>query len=114
MGWSSIKKMLMRLARKVLEGVLGKLDVQKRLIQEIMDRINSFFPILRDVWEGDDSLKFIERVEKRSIPKVAQLIAAVGGIHSSITRSMEIMDSADAKNAAAVQNVRDAFSKIKL
>jgi uncharacterized protein YukE len=114
MGWSAIKKFLMRIARKVLEGVIAKLASEKRIIQELLEKIRGFFPILRDAWEGDDSEKFIDDVTQRLVPEVVKLIAAVGGIQTSIMKSLDVMDNADTKSASSVQNVRDAFSKIKI
>jgi uncharacterized protein YukE len=114
MGWSRVAKFLMRLARRVLQDVLSKLEAQRKAIEDQIESITSFFSILESAWEGEDCEAFINEVKTDMIPEITALVGAVVGICSSIQSSVDIMDQADNKAASAVDNIRDAFSKVTL
>lgn len=74
MGWAIVKTALMKIAGKVLEGVIAKLITQNGLVDNVIDQIGKYLTDLLVVWEGDDSQKtFVDEVRRELVPELQQL-----------------------------------------
>ena len=69
-------------------------------------------PILQGAWQGRGAQAFIQEVTLTLLPQIADLIASIFGVQTSIADSMSIVKEADSFCAGIVDEVADLVSGI--
>jgi hypothetical protein len=108
MGVGSIMKML----QGPVEDIVGRITQQLNMVEDVQQQINGFAGGIPNVWVGEDANAFLEEVQTRVIPEIADLIAAIGGMPGGLGNMMSIMHSADSESRGLVGGLGDMFGGI--
>jgi uncharacterized protein YukE len=85
---------------------------QQQVTSGIMDTIKSYVPKVQQSWIGGDADEFAADVQRKIIPTIMELIAAIAGININLTKATGVVDQADSKCKGMVDQLGDLFSKI--
>jgi hypothetical protein len=109
-----IKKALMRLARKVLQGVLSQLAQQLNIVQDqALNPMRQMVQAVTDgIWVGEGANAFVEEVSNIMIPGVGQVTDNITFMSNGIQFAMDVMDRADEAVNNKVNSVTDTFAAI--
>lgn len=109
-----VKKALMRLARKVLQGVLGQLAQQLNIVQDqALNPMRQMVQAVTDgIWVGEGANAFVEEVSSIMIPGVGQVAENITFMSSGIQFAMDVMDKADDAVNTKVNSLADVFDTI--
>lgn len=109
-----IKKALMRLARKVLQGVLGQLAQQLNIVQDqaLSPMRQMVQAVTGGIWIGEGANAFVEEVSSIMIPGVGQVMDNISFMSSGIQFAMDTMDRADEAVSTKVNSLSDVFDAI--
>lgn len=109
-----VKKALMRLARKVLEGVLGQLTQQLNIVQDqALNPMKQMVQAVTDgIWVGEGANAFVEEVSSIGIPGVGQVMENINFMSSGIQFAMDVMDRADEDVNNKANAIADVFGAI--
>lgn len=69
-------------------------------------------PIQGGAWVGQGSRAFIQEILTKLIPHTMELIAAIAGFGSGITRAVNIIQNADRQVSGIVRQVSSVFSAV--
>lgn len=107
-----IKKLLMRLARKVLDGVLSQL---KGLLSTVQDMAMApmrqmIQQVTGGVWRGNGANAFVQEVSNLMIPGVGKVATTITGMSNNLTFAQGVIDRADDEVAKLVKSkLTDVF-----
>jgi len=109
-----IKKALMRLARKVLQGVLSQLAQQLNIVQDqaLSPMRQMAQAVVGGIWIGEGANAFVEEVSNIMIPGVGQVMDNITFMSTGIQFAMDTMDQADEAVNAKVNSLADVFDTI--
>jgi hypothetical protein len=108
-----MQKLLMRLARKVLENVLGQLTQQFNVVQEqALAPIRMIVQSVTDgMWKGDGADAFVQEVSSLMIPGVGKVGSNITSMNSKLQQARDIMDQADQAVSRIVSSkLEDVFN----
>ncbi len=105
---------LLRLARKVLESVLGKLVKQMDILENavrlpvkaIMQEVTG------GVWIGKGAEAFVNELSELFMPDVDQSTQLIDGTRTAITKAMGLVDDADQQSFARINDLGDVFKQV--
>ena len=80
--------------------------------QNLLGQIQGYVPKVQSAWRGGDEKEFEADVQRKLIPAMMQLIAAISGFGGNLTKATGVMDSADKKIQGLANGLGDVFSKI--
>ena len=109
---SRVRRFLMRVARRVLEGVLNTVNQQAVAAQAIIDEVVSDIIPSLEQWEGDDADAFRTEVNDRLLPQIMALVSTINTMSSRITQAEEIITSTDNQLVSRVDELSDTFRSI--
>lgn len=109
-----VKKVLIRFARKVVEGVISQLMQQLDIVNEqalnpmrvIVDSITD------EVWRGQGAEAFKEEVSSMMIPGVGKVANHINTMSSNIKFAIDVIDRADAEVNKKVLSLSDVFEAV--
>ena len=109
-----VKKMLIRLARKVVQGVMSQLMQQLNIVHEqALDPMKRIVEsVVGGVWIGDGANAFVEEVNSLVIPGVGQVGEHIDFVHKSLQHACDVIDQADAQVSSRVNSLADVFGGI--
>jgi uncharacterized protein YukE len=96
---------------KVMEVSQGVGQQQQMAVQQ-MELIQSFIPKVQAAWIGGDANEFAADVQRKVIPAIQEVIAAIAGINLNLSKATDVVDKADAKVRSMVDGLADEFDKI--
>ncbi|GAB4439938.1 MAG: hypothetical protein Kow0031_21860 [Anaerolineae bacterium] len=110
----SIISMLIRLARKVVEGVQSQLMGQLNIVQEqarapMKAMVDA---VVGGVWIGKGADAFVEEVSSLMMPGVGQIADQISIMHKNIQHAMDVIDRADEQVSSLVNGLADIFDGI--
>jgi len=106
-------KMLLRMARAVVESVLQMISQQLNVINMLLDMIKgSFLTQIAMGWRGDDAVAFQQEVTTKLIPQFIAMITGVSTMSSNIQKAADIITQADQKARSMVNNLTQLFEQI--
>lgn len=109
-----IKKALIRLAKRILQSVLGQLMQQLNIVQE--QALNPMRTIVQAVtggaWIGEGANAFVEEVSSLMIPGVGKVCDNITFVHSNLQRANDVMERADQEVRNKVNSLSDIFGSI--
>jgi WXG100 family type VII secretion target len=109
---ASVMKALLRIARSVLQSVIGEIAKQMNVVQELSDSITSQFIPMLESWQGDDADAFRAEIRREVVPLLAQLVGAILGIQTGVERAVERVESTDKNCVSHVDNLANQFRAI--
>jgi uncharacterized protein YukE len=107
-----IKKMLMRLARKVLDNVLQQLMQQFNTVQELALAPMRMMiqQVTGGIWRGRGADAFVEEVSSLMIPGVGRVAEQIQTYSGNLQFARDVMDRADESVDRLIKSrVFDAF-----
>lgn len=108
------KKLLIRMARAILQRVLQGLMQQFNVVEEMaMNPMRQMIEaVVGGVWVGKGADAFVEEVSSLMIPGVTQVQEHIDYCHTNLNRAQEIMDQADAQVRTRAGALGDMFAGI--
>lgn len=101
-----------RFLRGDVTSVMAGFNVQKQIVSALLDRILGFIPRVRSAWIGGDADEFAADVQRKLVPALRDLIAAIGGINVNLEKAIGIVDQADRACRSVVANLSDRIARI--
>jgi len=92
-------------------GILGEIMRYGKMVQELVESPikKALEQVKAGAWEGEDADAFVGDMQRDMLPKVAELIGAIFGINTNITRAVTNVIDADKKSLGIVNQAVDAF-----
>ena len=109
-----VKKALIRLARKVVEGVMSQLLQQLNILREqALSPIQKMVQaVTGGIWIGDGADAFVEEVSNLVIPGVGQVGEHIDFVHKGLQHACDTIDQADSQVAGKAKGLADVFGAI--
>lgn len=98
--------------RPVVQTVMSAVNAQKQISTQLLETMRSFVPKVQAAWIGDDSNEFAADFNRKMVPAMMELIAAIGGINLNLTKGTETVDKADSQCKGMASQLGDVFGKI--
>jgi len=98
--------------RNQVQTVSSGIGQQVQITTGVMQTIQSFIPKVQSAWVGGDEEAFAADVQRKIIPAMIELIAAIGGVNLNLTKATGIVDQADAKSKGLADQLGDQFNNI--
>lgn len=112
--FNALKKALIRMARRVLQGVLSQLMQQLNVVQD--QALNPMKMMVQTVsggaWIGQGANAFVEEVSSIMIPGVGQVGDNITFVHKNLQFAMDVMDRADEAVNTKVNSLADVFDAV--
>ena len=114
MPFGAIVKALIRLARKVVEGVLSQLMQQLNVVQDqALAPMRQFVQaVAGGMWVGDGADAFVEEVSSLMIPGVGQVGDHITTLHKNLQNAVDVIDQADQQVNSKINGLADVFGGI--
>jgi len=104
--------MFVQFIRGQVEGVVSTASQQAGQAQQLLGQIQGFVPKVQGAWRGGDEKEFEADVQRKLIPAMMQLIAAIAGFGGNLSKATNVMDQADKKIQGLANGLGDVFGKI--
>lgn len=109
-----VKKALIRLAKKVLQGILSQLTQQFSIVQD--QALSPMRAIVQEVvggvWIGEGANAFVEEINSLMIPGVGQVCDNITFCHSGLQFAQETMERADQEVNNKINALGDVFAAV--
>lgn len=114
MGWKSVKRMLIRIARAVVQNVMSQVTQQVNIVEnEVKATLRSYVQeVVGGVWTGKGADAFVATLQEEAVPMSDTLMDEITQINTNITTALDIMDQAEAAVQNMVNSLEDTFSAI--
>ncbi len=103
---------LFQFLRPEVSNVMSGINQQKSMVDGLLSQINAVVPKVQSAWVGGDADEFAADVQRRIVPAMVELIAAIGGININLTKATDVVDQADNKVKGLANQLGDIFDKI--
>src|SRR4030065_939996 len=98
--------------RDSVSSVISGITQQQQITTGVMQQIMGFVPSIRAAWIGGDANEFAADVQRKVIPAIQNVIAAIGGINVNLNKATDVVDKADAKVKSMVDALGHMCDKI--
>lgn len=98
--------------RDQVSNVISGIAQQQQIVTGVMQQIMGFIPKVQAAWIGGDANEFAADVNRKVIPAIQNVIAAIGGVNININKATDVVDQADAKVKGLVGGLEDMFKNI--
>ena len=98
--------------RDSVSSVISGITQQQQITTGGMQQIMGFVPKIQAAWIGGDANEFAADVQRKVIPAIQNVIAAIGGVNINLNKATDVVDKADAKVKSMVDGLGDMFDKI--
>ena len=95
-----------------VENVIAGIAQQQSQASGVLDVIKSFIPKVQAAWIGGDAEEFAADVNRKIVPAMIELVAAIGGVNLNLNKATSIVDQADSKVKGMADQLGDLFSQI--
>ena len=96
--------------RGPVESAVSTVKSQQNQAEDLQTRAKGSIPKVTSAWRGGDEKEFEADVQRKLIPAIAKLIAAIAGFGGNLGGAMGIMDGADQKISGMASGLGDTFS----
>ncbi|MDJ0754298.1 MAG: WXG100 family type VII secretion target [Ardenticatenaceae bacterium] len=109
-----IASILLRFARKVVEGVLSQLGgLINQVTEQALNPMNQMVQaVTGGVWVGKGADAFVEEVQGLMMPGTTQITETIGIFSKNISNAVDVIDQADSMVNNAVNGLADVFGSI--
>src|SRR3989304_10074363 len=83
--------------RDSVSSVISGITQQQQITTGVMQQIMGFVPKIQAAWIGGDANEFAADVQRKVIPAIQNVIAAIGGGNINLKKAPDVFDKADAK-----------------
>lgn len=97
------------LVRAPAEEAISIVMKQKGQMEDMQGKTQAYVPKVMGAWRGGDEQEFEADVQRKLIPAIQNLIAAISGFGGNLGGAMNIMDQADSKVTSMVGGLSDMF-----
>ncbi|MCA9874867.1 MAG: WXG100 family type VII secretion target [Ardenticatenaceae bacterium] len=110
----SLKKLILRVARSVLNEVLGQINQQMSILQDsVRAPIQAMISqVTSGIWVGKGADAFVNECTNLFIPGSDRLIEHCSTLTTSINRAADVMEQADRQARGLVDNLAGVFQNI--
>jgi len=99
--------------RADVDNVKAGVEQQKQIAQNLLDQITkSYVPKVQGAWVGNDSDEFAKDVQRKLVPAMLELIAAIAGINLNLGKATSVIDQADQQVKGMADQLGDVFGQI--
>jgi WXG100 family type VII secretion target len=98
--------------RSQVQSVSSGIGQQQQIASGVLDTIKGYIPKVQSAWIGGDADAFAADVNRKIVPAMMELIAAIGGVNLNLSKATGIVDQADAKSKSMADQLGDQFSQI--
>jgi uncharacterized protein YukE len=99
--------------RADVDNVKSGVEQQKQIAQNLLDTITkSYVPKVQGAWVGKDCEEFAADVQRKLVPAMLELIAAIAGINLNLGKATSLIDQADQQVKGMADQLGDVFSQI--
>lgn len=111
----SLIRRLIRIARAVLESVIGQMLQQINLMDDQV--LNPMQRLTQEVaggsiWKGRGADKFVEEISGVATPQLQNIIQGISQYRGNIVDAANILDDADQQAARQFENLASTFEQI--
>lgn len=112
--FGAIKRALIRLARKVVEGVMSQMMQQLNIVQDqaLAPMRQMIQAVTGGIWIGDGADAFVDEVSSLVIPGVGRVAEHIGIVHKNLQHAVDVIDQADATVNGKVNGLGEIFQNI--
>jgi WXG100 family type VII secretion target len=108
-----IKKLLMKIARKVLEQVFSVIDQQiQRIEQMVLQAVLRHVTNLDEIWRGEDAEAFKAEFNGKFIPEVNRITGVTHNTKDSLMRALDRIDQADRQISSQIGDLVQEYARI--
>ena len=109
-----VSRMLIRLARAILNSVITQLNQQFDVVEDqalapLRSMVQS---VVGGMWKGAGANAFVDEVSSLMIPGIGVVGQNITTVNKNIQRAIDVIDQADAQVTAQVKNLEDVFGRI--
>jgi uncharacterized protein YukE len=104
--------MFILFVRSAVEQAMSQISQQQQLTSGVLDTIKGYVPTVQQVWTGNDATEFGNDVQRKVVPAMLELIAAIAGFNLNLTKSTNIVDKADSDSQKLANDLGDEFGQI--
>lgn len=104
--------MFILFVRSAVEQAMSQISQQQQLTSGVLDTIKGYVPTVQQVWTGNDATEFGNDVQRKVVPAMLELIAAIAGFNLNLTKSTNIVDKADNDSQKLANELGDEFGQI--
>lgn len=104
--------MFILFVRSAVEQAMSQISQQQQLTSGVLDTIKGYVPTVQQVWTGNDATEFGNDVQRKIVPAMLELIAAIAGFNLNLTKSTNIVDKADTDSQKLANELGDEFGQI--
>ena len=109
----SLKKLLLKIARRVLQQVLATIQQQINIVQQqVLEYLMNYVNQTDSMWRGDDADVFVAEFKGQVAPVLQQLVGATTNTYNGIQQAADRIDAADQKVANMVDDLVNDFTAI--
>jgi hypothetical protein len=111
---SSLRRLLIRIARAVLQDVMSQTTQQFNVVENEVQRQmqNHISEVLGGVWTGNGADRFVASINEEAMPVVSEITGSLTNTNVNVQTALEIMDNADQKVRQMVDNLANTFEQI--
>lgn len=111
---SIITRILIRIARAVVENIINIINQQIRLIQDVITQPlrQIVQQVVGGAWRGGGANRFVEEMTNEVIPQLVNIGNVNMSFGNTIRRAMDVMDRADRQATQQAQQLYDVFNGI--
>lgn len=107
----SVRKKLMRLAKRVVSQVTSQLTQQVKVVQDAaLQPIRQVIAqVTGGVWRGRGADAFVAELSTLMVPGIGRVAQEITTVHQDVATACEVMERADAQARSAASSLRGAF-----
>lgn len=105
---------LLRIARAVVEQVINQVTQQINIVDQQVKSVlqNYVQQVIGGVWIGKGADEFVNEISGKAVPQITQLIGSITMINTNVRTAVQIMDDADNRARAKIDQLRNTFESI--
>jgi hypothetical protein len=108
----SVVGVVMKMLKGPVQEVIQRIMSQMQVMQDLQSQFGNFASSITEAWVGEDAEAFASEIQSRLVPEIVALIAAIGGMPPGINNAMDIIDQADSKGRAMINDLAGVFDGI--
>lgn len=109
---SKVMRALLKVAMRVLQGVISEITSQMKIVEGISNSIKgSYLPLLSS-WQGDSADAFRQEIQSKILPQVVSLGTSILGMNTGIEKAVTTIQETDNKTVAQVEDLASKFRAI--
>lgn len=108
------RKLLMKIAKAVLQQVLQGLQQQLKVVEDaaMAPMRQAIEQVTGGIWRGVGADAFVDEVSNISLPGAGVVRESINTFHGNLIRAEEIMEEADKKATQQARQVIELFRRI--